>query len=172
MKTEAFVGVDPGASGAIAVYVPVPGGGDDLHNRGNVVVVDMPALEIAGKRRLDLYALAGLVKMITSDYQVVRAAVEDVHAMPKQGVSSSFAFGFAAGAIQAALAAYKVSMVLVRPVVWKKYYNLPKGDKDAARRQASRLFPNQCPVWARKKDHGRAESSLLAYYNWKHPDLA
>lgn len=157
-----FLGIDPGLSGALAFYNPKT---DELK------VWDMPVHEtkVAGKkkRRLDITALANILDPLGA--LVIMAAVEEVGAMPKQGVSSSFNFGFSAGCAQMVVAAYFIPMQLVRPNVWKKALHVT-GDKNEARRQASRLLPKHATNWPLVKHDGRAEAALLAYYLAKqHP---
>lgn len=157
--TDFLVGLDPGLSGAIALLGP-----------DSLTVYDMPTHEItvngSKRRQIDLYALARWID--TFGRGIKMAYVEEVHAMPKQGVSSSFAFGFAAGAAQAILASAFVPMHLVSPAKWKRAMGLTS-DKDASRRAASRLLPQFSHLWSRAKDDGRAESVLLAIYGSRLP---
>jgi crossover junction endodeoxyribonuclease RuvC len=146
------LGVDPGLGGALAVYAP-----------SGVLTWDMPVLEVKGKRRIDMHALWSLVQEILAVHEPVLAVVEDVHAMPKQGVTSSFTFGRVAAAVEMALVAAGIPLHLVTPGAWKRLMGL-SADKDASRLKASRLFPACAGQWARKKDDGRAEAALLAYY--------
>lgn len=149
-----YWGIDPGLSGAIA----------SLAYDGDLRVIDMPVHVITlGKktrRKLDLHTLAQLTGL---RHPATLCLVEDVHAMPEQGVASSFNFGFTAGGIQGILAARAVPYRLVQPAVWKKHYGL-SGDKDASRRVASQRLPQHAHYWQRVKDDGRAEASLLALY--------
>jgi crossover junction endodeoxyribonuclease RuvC len=145
-------GVDPGLSGAIAIL------GDST-----LTVLDMPTLQIKGKRILDLYALAQFFDL---NGNVKLATIEDPHAMPGQGVSSMFKFGFNCGAVQAMVASAFIPMKLVSPASWKGAMGLGK-DKDASRRLASQIMPRFSHLWARAKDDGRAEAALLALYGSK-----
>jgi len=166
----AYVGVDPGMSGAFAIWRP----SDDM-----LLVLDMPTHEINGKNRIDLYRLSHELRGWDSVSRIVQVVVENVNAMPPMrdkfgqqrgaGTASSFAFGFAAGAAQMAVASLDLPMVLVVPQVWKKVYGLRGGaeNKDLSRQKASMLFPKHAHNWARKKDDGRAEAVLLAHYGSK-----
>jgi crossover junction endodeoxyribonuclease RuvC len=91
------------------------------------------------------------------------AIVERVASMPKQGVSSTFKFGTAYGAIIGILAALEIRTALVTPQVWKKHFRLDS-DKEKGRALALRTFAKTPEHFARKKDHGRAEAALLALY--------
>lgn len=151
-----FIGIDPGLHGAIAAYRP---------SIGELAVADIPTHEITvnGKRRtqIDKHGLRAL--LILQAKEGGRAFVEDVHSMPKQGVASSFKFGFVAGAIQQAVVDAGFELTLVPPQVWKRRFGLTS-DKDAARARASAVFPGSAHLWPRKKDDGRAEAALLALY--------
>ncbi len=151
-----FLGIDPGLSGAIAAYDPAA---DELK------VWDMPTHEITSnrkkKRTLDIFGLANIIDPLAPD--TIKAVVEQVSAMPKQGVTSSFNFGFSAGCAQMAIAAYFIALETVAPVAWKRVMGITS-DKDQARRQASRLLPKHSGLWPLVKHDGRAEAALLALY--------
>jgi crossover junction endodeoxyribonuclease RuvC len=149
-----FIGIDPGLHGAIAIH----------HAHVNsLAVYDIPVHELTvnSKKRLqvDKHALRDLLRA----YQGARAFVEDVHSMPKQGVASSFKFGFVAGCIQQAVVDAGFELVLVPPQVWKRRFNLT-ADKDVSRVRASELLPAHAHLWPLKKHDGRAEAALLALY--------
>lgn len=154
-QAVAIVGVDPGLGGALAVAY-----------QGRVDTFDMPTLDIKGKRRIDMHALWTIVRDIRNVYAPALAVVEDVHAMPKQGVTSSFTFGRVAAAVEMALVAAGIPMHLVAPGAWKRLMGL-SADKDASRLLASRLYPASASQWSRKKDDGRAEAAVLAHYGSK-----
>lgn len=155
---SAYLGVDPGAGGALALLA-----GDVL------IVADMPTHEIRGKRRIDLYGLSDLIRGWDISIGITHAIVENVGAMPGQSPNGMFAFGFSAGAVQSAVASAGIPMTLVVPQVWKKAYAIPGGreNKDMARQKASMVFPKYAHIWARKKDDGRAEAALIAHYGSK-----
>src|SRR5215475_3999159 len=92
------------------------------------------------------------------------ALIERAGAQPQQGVASTFKYGRAVGAIEAAIALCSVPLEIVEPSVWKKFYKLPGKDKEAARQKAIQLFPDAHAMLARKGWHGRAEASLIALY--------
>jgi len=155
-----ILGIDPGLSGALAFYYPVSGALD---------VVDMPTHRLVangkGKTRLDLYRLAQALRDMNFFEPITWAFIEEVHAMPKQGVTSSFSFGFAAGAVQGIVAALGIPMTRVTPNKWKQALGLT-GDKDMSRRRASELMPRHAHNWPLKKHDGRAEAALMAYYGY------
>lgn len=155
-----ILGIDPGASGALALLA-IGDKGQERIDR----VFDMPTHEIKvngkTKRRLDLYQLARWVDLYCSGIEL--AVIEDVHSMPGQGVVSVFSFGFAAGAAQQVVASACIPTLLVSPAKWKNRLGLT-ADKDGSRRLASMKFPDAAHNWARVKDDGRAEAALLAHY--------
>lgn len=94
-----------------------------------------------------------------------RCYFESVGPMPKQGISSTSKFMRATGYLEATVLCCDVPMILVTPQKWKTYYEVPKGsDKEYSRQLALQLFPELAPLLARKKDHGRAEAALIAFY--------
>jgi hypothetical protein len=143
-----ILGVDPGASGAIAWWFP----DEPLI----VTVQDVPTVN----GQVDAVTLARRVEQMRPNL----AVVEQVAAMPKQGVSSTFRFGTAYGLVLGTLAALKVPVQLVAPSKWKRHYGLG-ADKEQARALALRFWPGpEAELFARKRDHGRAEAALIARY--------
>ncbi len=152
-----FLGIDPGLSGALAFYDPIA---------NELGVFDMPTHEIktAGKKKriIDMHSLAHLIDARRGDTR--KALIEKVSAMPKQGVTSSFNFGFSAGCIQMAVVANMIPIELISPSTWKKNMGL-SGDKMESRKMASQLMPKHAHHWPLAKHDGRAEAALLAYYS-------
>lgn len=151
-----FMGIDPGAFGAIAIL--------DKDSR-ELVIIDMPTLKVKrGPRvvnQVDAHMLADALRgHVTAD---TSALIEKVHAMPGQGVSSMFSFGRAAGIVEGVLAGLSVPFQLIPPATWTKSMRT-FGGKDGSRQRAQELFPDYAHLFARKKDDGRAEAALLACY--------
>ena len=148
------LGVDPGAIGALAML------DTDL---GALVVCDMPSTLIkigkGHRRQISEFWLADTLRV----WQAETAVIERVHALPKQGVTSSFSFGLSYGLVRGVLAALGVSVQLVTPQEWKRSFRLGP-DKNEARIIASRLFPQNAMCFTRAKDDGRAEAALLALF--------
>lgn len=142
-----YIGVDPGKNGGIAI----------IDNDGAVVFS-------FSEERL-------LIELdsISQEYECI-CYLEHVHAMPKQGVSSTFNFGMNFGFIQGVLKAYNIPYELVTPQKWKKEFSCTS-DKNTSIEVCKRLFPNvnlkateRC-----KKDHdGMAEALLIAEYGRRH----
>ena len=146
-------GIDPGFSGAIAIWRPLP---RSLH------LYDMPILKNAkGKTELDLHTLFDL--LAPEDDAQRLAVVEQVGAMRGQGVSSMFRFGEGFGMLQMGCAANKLPVQFVTPAKWKGYFGLSR-DKGVSRGLAMQRFPDNASDFGRAKDDGRAEAALLCLY--------
>jgi crossover junction endodeoxyribonuclease RuvC len=149
------LGVDPGVSGGLAVVEITDGAAPVL-----VECIDIPVVGTGAKERVDV---AG-VRNFIDRHKPVRALIERAQAMPKQGSSSGFKYGRAVGAIEAAIVLSGIPVTIVEPSVWKRFWKLPGKDKESSRQQALQLFPAAHAALARKKDHGRAEASLIALF--------
>jgi len=155
-----YVGIDPGLSGAIAVF--------DLKN-GKLTIHDMPTMEIrVGKSNKNVISERQLVTILDEPKGAV-AFCEKVNAMPGQGVTSMFNFGMGFGIVRGVLAALGYGYTLVTPAQWKKKLGVPQG-KDGSRHRAMELFPAYAELFRRKKDDGRAEAALIAYWGAVHFD--
>jgi crossover junction endodeoxyribonuclease RuvC len=150
-----IVGIDPGLSGAIFFI--------DRNHPSTGEAFDVPTHMLArgGKKKREV-DIIGLIGILTS-HQVDHAFVEQVNAMPGQGVSSVFAFGKIYGVILGVIATRNIPLTLVAPAVWKRALGVPKA-KDGARARASQLLPEAASQWRLKKHDGRAEAALLALY--------
>jgi crossover junction endodeoxyribonuclease RuvC len=150
-----YIGIDPGLSGAIAVF--------DM-DAGHLSIIDMPVVEVErnGKKKREL-SPAMLANVLSLIGKPSTALVERVGAMPGQGVSSVFSFGRSLGTIEGALAALQIPMTLVPPQQWQKGCGV-RGGKDGSRQRAAELFPNFAGLFSRKKDDGRADAACLAWF--------
>ena len=149
-----FIGIDPGVHGAIAL----------VNDQGGLVMVyDMPTIQLvvgkSTKARISPELLAALLR----DHQGATAVVEQVSAMPGQGVSSMFSFGESFGVIKGCLAGVGFSFMTTTPAKWKKDMNI-NASKDGARAMAIQTWPSWAKTFARVKDDGRAEAALLALW--------
>ena len=156
-KNPKFIlGIDPGLSGGLALVDAASGALDVIH--------PMPVSEakwLSTKRRLDVASLADLLSRLRNYTDF--AAIENVHAMPKQGVVSVFTFGEQFGVIRGILAALKYKAQLIEPSVWKAELNLSQ-NKNESLDLAKQLWAGHGNLWAAKKNDGLAESALIAYY--------
>lgn len=163
IKKTIILAVDPGKTGALAFLE---------HATSTLIEVkDMPLLgkhnNGSGEKKrlrlqLDIYGLSSLI----DDYchKIRYAVIEDVHSMPHDGVASAFSFGKTHGIVIGVLASYNIPIYFVQPSVWKASLGLIGGDKDMSRAKAGNMFKNKRVYFIRKKDHGRAEASLLAHF--------
>ena len=154
--TVTVLGIDPGISGALAA----------LDNLGNLVVEDFPTHAVKtslgrARHELDLVQLAQFIQGIAA--VIDHVFIERVNAMPGQGVTSMFRFGYAAGAVHGVVAALGLPFTFVTPQSWQKAQGVGPG-ADAARQRASQLFPQYAGELARKKDQHRADATLIARY--------
>jgi crossover junction endodeoxyribonuclease RuvC len=152
-----IIGCDPGQSGCLALLADGEPAG----------FIDMPTMpRAAGGNEVNAAALAaqlrGLMHKHTGAYLL--AVVEQVSAMPGQGVTSMFRFGQSDGVLRGVLGALGVPHIEVHPTKWKNHFGLKGQPKDAARTLAIRRFPAIAEQLARKKDCGRADSLLLALW--------
>jgi Holliday junction resolvasome RuvABC endonuclease subunit len=147
-----ILAIDPGLSNGVAV----------LDQHANILfATEIAPIGEGARKRLPF---AGLVDLI-EQYGVTCAVVEDVSAMPQQGVSSSFRFGRATGSFEGVLSALKIPTAFIRPAVWKKPLGIAGATKEGARCLALQRWPAAAHFFPRKKDHNRAEAALLgAYY--------
>lgn len=158
-----YLGIDPGLTGALAL----------LDANGKLILVsDMPVQpRTKGGNQVNAYALSDWLIKAHHNGEIT-AFVEKVSAMPGQGVSSMFAFGEGCGVIRACLACRGIATIYVTPQSWKKSVGLSGKEKDYARTVAAQLMPEVSAHLTRKKDIGRADAALLAYYGFhKLPQL-
>lgn len=139
-----ILGVDPGITGGLAWLYP----------DGKVMAIDIPTA--GGEVDVDM------IGRKIHQFLPGMAVIERAGAMPKQGVSSTFKYGVAYGALRAVVALCEVPTHLVTPGKWKNYFRLDS-DKEKSRALAIRLWPGS-GQFERKKDHGRAEAALIARY--------
>ena len=151
-----IIGIDPGLSGAIAV----------LENNKVLSIFDMPVMSEGKKNKRQLNS-AQLVKLLKDNIlknEEISVVVEQVNAMPGQGVTSMFNFGQTFGAIKGVCAALGLPIFFVRPSKWKKYFNLINTEKDASRTRAIEIFPYYSSHLSRKKDSNKADAILIASF--------
>ena len=149
-------GIDPGVSGAISV----------LENKKVIEVFDMPTM-IDGKKnkkQVNGAQVTNIIKERLNKNQEIIVVVEHVNAMPGQGVTSMFNFGQSFGVIKGICSALSIPIYFVRPMKWKKYFNLIKTNKDASRTKVIEVYPEISSKLSRKKDSNKADAILIARY--------
>ena len=156
-----IIGIDPGISGAICFF-----------EDGQVIeIIDMPVMADGKKNKRQINGpqtyneiLKRINKFQKKDIIVI---IEQVSAMPGQGVTSMFNFGQSFGVLKGICSAMQLSMFFVRPAKWKKYFGLIKTEKDASRTKVIEIFPYISSQLSRKKDSNKADAVLIAsfFYN-------
>jgi crossover junction endodeoxyribonuclease RuvC len=155
---ETIIAVDPGASGAMALFV-----------RGRAdVVVDMPTVQerISGmwRTRPDVRGLSGIMgAMIERADTLPLLVLERVHATKRDGPSRAFAFGRYYESIRQCAACYRMDERTVPPNKWKQDLRLTN-DKTQSLGRAREVFPSFELRLSRKKDDGRAEALLIGHW--------
>ena len=151
-----IIGIDPGLSGAIAV----------LENNKVLNIFDIPVMSEGkkNKRQLNSAQLVKLLKDNISENEEVSVVVEQVNAMPGQGVTSMFNFGQTFGAIKGICAALDLPIFFVRPSMWKKHFELINSSKDSSRTKAIEMYPKLSNQLAKKKDVNKSDAILIARF--------
>ena len=151
-----IIGIDPGLSGAIAV----------LENNKVLSMFDMPVMSEGkkNKRQLNSALLVALIKENIENSKEVSVVVEQVNAMPGQGVTSMFNFGQTFGAIKGVCAALGLPIFFVRPSKWKKHFELINSSKDSSRTKAIEMYPSLSNDLSKKKDVNKSDAILIARF--------
>ena len=156
-----IIGIDPGLSGAIAV----------LENNQVLNIFDIPVMAEGKKNKRQVNGSQiynEISKRIGQNNQkYIRVVIEQVSAMPGQGVTSMFNFGQSFGILKGICSAMQLPMYFVRPARWKKYFNLINSQKDASRTKAIEIFPYFSSNLAKKKDSNKADAILIASYHYE-----
>lgn len=151
-----ILAIDPGLSGGVCIYAPQ----FSIASGMRWHLADIQTIGEGSQRRVDVMNLSQWIRLISPDC----AFIEAVSAMPKQGVSSSFRFGRAAGAIDAVVGCCGIPITYISSRRWKKFHNLKGSDKEQSRQKCIQLAP-ELSVWLTlKRHHNRAEAALIAMY--------
>jgi crossover junction endodeoxyribonuclease RuvC len=137
-------------SGALAIVEPING------IPMLVDVTDMPVTGTGTKARIDAIAAAEWI----AKYAVSAAFIERAQAFPGQGSTSGFVYGRSVGSIETVVALLRIPYSFIEAAGWKRKLHLGK-DKELARARVLQLFPAHHALFARKRDHGRAEAALI-----------
>tara|TARA_Y100001958_G_C21095297_1_gene447100 strand:+ start:436 stop:924 length:489 start_codon:yes stop_codon:yes gene_type:complete len=150
-----IIGIDPGLSGAIAI----------LENNKVLNIFDMPVMSEGkkNKRQLNSALLSNLIKENIGNAEVA-IVVEQVNAMPGQGVTSMFNFGQTFGAIKGICAALELPIFFVRPSKWKKHFDLINSSKDSSRTKVIEMYPKMSNLLSKKKDVNKSDAILIARF--------
>ena len=153
-----IIGIDPGISGSICFFL------DGIIQD----VVEMPTMTEGKKNKKQVNGsqifneISGRITRI--DKKDVKVVIEQVSAMPGQGVTSMFNFGQSFGILKGICSAMCLPVYYVRPAKWKKYFNLINAEKDASRTRAIEIFPYFSAQLSKKKDINKADAILIASF--------
>ena len=156
-----IIGIDPGISGSICF----------LQDGKIVDVVEMPTMTEGKKNKKQVNGsqifneISEKIKKL--DKKEIKVVIEQVSAMPGQGVTSMFNFGQSFGILKGICSAMQLPMYFVRPAKWKKYFNLINSEKDASRTRAIEIFPYFSGQLSRKKDSNKADAILIASFYYE-----
>ena len=152
-----IIGIDPGISGSICFF-----------EDGKILeVIEMPVMTEGKKNKKQVNGAQiynEFLKRIKKKDDEVRVVIEQVSAMPGQGVTSMFNFGQSFGILKGICSAMQLPMFFVRPAKWKKYFNLINSQKDASRTRAIEIFPYFSTQLSKKKDSNKADAILIASF--------
>lgn len=183
--TNVFVGIDPGIGGAVAV----------IDHLTTLRIYNVPKIKTpTGKNDYDIPKMVEILRpyCVNTQKEPVVVVIEAVHAMPGQGVSSTFHFGRGKGLWEGICHALGCTVKMVTPQTWKKHWPeliVPRMSKDKkpktandkkeaakekrlakarakekAREIASQLFPDHLKEFENVNSDGRAEAALIARY--------
>ena len=158
-----IIGIDPGTSGSICFF-----------EDGKILeVIEMPVMTDGKKNKKQVNGAQiynEFSKRINKKKDnEVRVVIEQVSAMPGQGVTSMFNFGQSFGILKGICSSMQLPMFFVRPAKWKKYFNLINSEKDASRTRAIEIFPYFSTQLSKKKDSNKADAILIAsFYHETH----
>ena len=156
-----IIGIDPGISGSICFF-----------EDGKILdVLEMPTMTEGKKNKKQVNGSQiynEISKRINKiEIENIRVVIEQVSAMPGQGVTSMFNFGQSFGILKGICSAMQLPMFFVRPAKWKKYFNLINSEKDASRTRAIEIFPYFSGHLSRKKDSNKADAILIASFYYE-----
>lgn len=152
-----YAGVDPGINGAVVLF-----------QAGELQVHPLPTKKVRIgnkiKKVLDPHLIKELIPTADSG---ARLFIEKVHAMPRQGVSSTFAFGKACGILEGIFATLGYAIVEIPPQNWTKIYGSRKEEK----------YQNMLNIWNTvperllKNEHALDALCILTYglFQYKEP---
>ena len=141
-----IIGIDPGISGSICFF-----------ENGKILdVIEMPTMNEGKKNKRQVNGAQIYNEILKrtknkNENTDIRVIIEQVSAMPGQGVTSMFNFGQSFGILKGICSAMQLPMYFVRPLKWKKHFNLVNSEKDASRTRAIEIFPYFSDRLSKKK---------------------
>ena len=156
-----IIGIDPGISGSICFF-----------EDGKIIdVIEMPTMTEGkkNKKQVNGSQIYNEISKRISKFEnhEIRVIIEQVSAMPGQGVTSMFNFGQSFGILKGICSSMQLPMYFVRPAKWKKYFNLLNSQKDASRTKAIEIFPYFSHQLSKKKDSNKADAILISSFYYE-----
>lgn len=145
-----IAGIDPGLGGAVVV----------LDNGVPIEWMRMPTYTVGKNNRVNAAELANFFRPLQIDV----AVIEQVGAMPGQGVTSMFTFGHATGTVMGVIGALRIVTAVVTPQQWKKAAGIIGQGKDASRGAAVHLWPFWEVLGKKGEGQALADAALLAQF--------
>ncbi len=161
-----IIGIDPGISGSICFF-----------EDGKIIdIIEMPNMAEGkkNKKQVNGAQIFNEISLRIKNFSKadIKVVIEQVSAMPGQGVTSMFNFGQSFGVLKGICSAMQLPVYFVRPAKWKKHFNLINSEKDASRTKAIEAFPYISSQLSRKKDANKADAILLASFFYETHKLA
>ena len=154
-KPKAWIGIDPGASGAIAL----------------ITQTEVKALEFSSAT---LHGYREQIIEWNHEYDIQGAGLEKVNAMPGQGVTSMFSFGQRYGELIGLAVALQLPITLVTPKEWQSLLKIKTSDKltkpqrkKEIAKAVSLIFPQAYSLITGSKGgikDGVSDAISIAYY--------
>ena len=156
-----IIAIDPGISGSLCFF-----------EDGKIIgLLEMPNMAEGKKNKKQVNGAQIyneiLSKIKNYEKKNIKVVIEQVSAMPGQGVTSMFNFGQSFGVLKGICSAMQLSMHFVRPAKWKKYFGLIKTEKDKSRTKVIEIFPYISSQLSRKKDSNKADAILIASFYYE-----
>ena len=156
-----IIGIDPGISGSICF----------LEDGIIKDVLEMPIMTEGKKNKKQVNGSQIFneisFRIKTYEKKNIKVVIEQVSAMPGQGVTSMFNFGQSFGILKGICSAMQLPIYFVRPAKWKKYFNLINSEKDASRTRAIEIFPYFSHQLSKKKDANKADAILISSFYYE-----
>ena len=156
-----IIGIDPGISGSICF----------LEDGIIKDVLEMPTMTEGkkNKKQVNGSQIYNEISFRIKKFEKknIKVIIEQVSAMPGQGVTSMFNFGQSFGILKGICSAMQLPIYFVRPAKWKKYFNLINSEKDASRTRVIEMFPYFSSQLSKKKDSNKADAILIASFYYE-----
>ena len=156
-----IIGIDPGISGSICF----------LQDGKILEVIEMPTMTEGKKNKKQVNGSQiynEICRIINNiEKQDIRIVIEQVSAMPGQGVTSMFNFGQSFGILKGISSAMQLPVYFVRPAKWKKYFNLINSEKDASRTRAIEIFPYFSSQLSKKKESNKSYAIFIYHFYYE-----